>query len=82
MTQHAALEPPRPRGSAILAVAACALLWSTGGLFVKLIEWNPFAIAGVRSLISQPPTLEELFLRHYNSSNGPHEHSQKKASMR
>ncbi len=24
--------------------------------------------AGVRSLISQPPTLEELFLRHYNSA--------------
>jgi ABC-2 type transport system ATP-binding protein len=23
--------------------------------------------AGVRSLVSQPPTLEELFLRHYNS---------------
>jgi ABC-2 type transport system ATP-binding protein len=26
--------------------------------------------AGVRSLISQPPTLEELFLRHYNTSDG------------
>jgi drug/metabolite transporter (DMT)-like permease len=51
MTQHAALEPPQPRGSAILAVAACAILWSTGGLFVKLIAWNPLAIAGVRSLI-------------------------------
>jgi ABC-2 type transport system ATP-binding protein len=23
------------------------------------------AAAGVRSLVSQPPTLEELFLRHY-----------------
>jgi drug/metabolite transporter (DMT)-like permease len=44
-------EAPRTQGSAILAVAACALLWSTGGLFVKLIAWNPFAIAGVRSLI-------------------------------
>jgi len=42
---------PRGQGSAILAVAACALLWSTGGLFVKLIDWNPFAIAGIRSLI-------------------------------
>ncbi|MGO9310602.1 MAG: DMT family transporter [Spirochaetia bacterium] len=42
---------PHTRGSAILAVAVCALLWSTGGLFVKLITWNPFAIAGVRSLI-------------------------------
>jgi len=44
-------EAPRTRGSAILAVAACALLWSTGGLFVKLIQWNPFAIAGIRSVI-------------------------------
>ena len=39
-------EAPRSQGTAILAVAACALLWSTGGLFVKLISWNPFAIAG------------------------------------
>jgi drug/metabolite transporter (DMT)-like permease len=45
------METPRSQGSAILAVAACALLWSTGGLFVKLIAWNPFAIAGIRSLI-------------------------------
>jgi ABC-2 type transport system ATP-binding protein len=26
---------------------------------------------GVRSLVSQPPTLEELFLRHYQSAAGP-----------
>jgi ABC-2 type transport system ATP-binding protein len=26
--------------------------------------------AGVRSLVSQPPTLEELFLRHYNIADG------------
>lgn len=44
-------ETPRGQGTAILAVAACAVLWSTGGLFVKLIDWNPFAIAGIRSLI-------------------------------
>jgi ABC-2 type transport system ATP-binding protein len=24
----------------------------------------------VRSLVSQPPTLEELFLRHYSAPNG------------
>jgi drug/metabolite transporter (DMT)-like permease len=55
------MEAPRTQGSAILAVAACALLWSTGGLFVKLISWNPFAIAGVRSLIGGLVIL--LFLR-------------------
>jgi ABC-2 type transport system ATP-binding protein len=27
--------------------------------------------AGVRSLLSQPPTLEELFLRHYKTAGGP-----------
>jgi ABC-2 type transport system ATP-binding protein len=29
--------------------------------------------AGVRSLTSQPPTLEELFLRHYEDQEGPRE---------
>jgi drug/metabolite transporter (DMT)-like permease len=42
-------------------VAACALLWSTGGLLVKLVSWNPFALAGVRSLIGGIVIL--LFLR-------------------
>ena len=28
------------------------------------------ADAGVRSLVSQPPTLEELFLRHYDITDG------------
>jgi ABC-2 type transport system ATP-binding protein len=29
------------------------------------------AAAGVRDLTSQPPTLEELFLRHYETASGP-----------
>lgn len=41
---------PAVRGS--LAVAACAFLWSLAGLFIKLIDWNPFAIAGGRSLVA------------------------------
>jgi len=38
--------------------------------------------AGVRSLVSQPPTLEELFLRHYNTADpdGRRERGQKKVS--
>jgi drug/metabolite transporter (DMT)-like permease len=44
---HAA-DSKRPQG--IAAVALCALLWSTSGLFIKLVPWNPLAIAGVRSL--------------------------------
>ncbi|MEU6428153.1 ATP-binding cassette domain-containing protein [Microbispora sp. NPDC046973] len=31
--------------------------------------------AGVRSLVSRPPTLEELFLRHYSSAPAPHDSS-------
>lgn len=30
----------------------CATLWSIGGIFIKLIPWNGFAIAGMRSLFS------------------------------
>jgi drug/metabolite transporter (DMT)-like permease len=35
-----------------LAMAGCAFLWSTAGLFIKLIDWQPFAIAGARSFIA------------------------------
>ena len=34
------------------AVLFSAILWSTGGLFIKLIDWDPVIIAGVRSLIA------------------------------
>jgi len=30
----------------------CAFLWSLAGLFIKVLEWNPFLIAGMRSLIA------------------------------
>lgn len=29
-----------------------AIMWSIGGIFIKLISWNPLMIAGTRSLIS------------------------------
>ena len=35
-----------------VALVICAVLWSTGGIFIKNIEWNPLAIAGTRSLIA------------------------------
>jgi drug/metabolite transporter (DMT)-like permease len=31
---------------------ACAFLWSLAGLFIKVLDWNPFLIAGMRSLIA------------------------------
>ena len=36
----------------IWAMAATAFLWSSAGLFIKVIDWNPFAIAAARSFIS------------------------------
>jgi ABC-2 type transport system ATP-binding protein len=37
--------------------------------------------AGVRSLVSQPPTLEELFLRHYDTSDGDGRHGRDEAKV-
>ncbi|MEN6477207.1 MAG: DMT family transporter [Rectinema sp.] len=40
------------QGRGIAAMAACAFFWSLAGVFIKLVDWNPFAIAGARSLIA------------------------------
>ncbi|HEX7502046.1 MAG TPA: DMT family transporter [Acidobacteriota bacterium] len=45
----------------IWAMVGTAFLWSIAGLFIKVIDWNPFAIAGARSLISSLVIL--LYLR-------------------
>lgn len=42
----------RVRSTALLLLAATAALWSLGGLFIKMVEWNPVAIAGMRSAIA------------------------------
>ena len=34
------------------AVLATAFFWSTSGLFIKLIDWHPVLIAGIRSLVA------------------------------
>ncbi|MFQ3548056.1 MAG: DMT family transporter [Termitinemataceae bacterium] len=34
------------------AIVACALLWSTSGLLIKLIPWHPLVISGSRSFIA------------------------------
>ena len=41
---------PRTRGICLLLIAST--LWSTGGLFIKYVDWNPLAIAGSRSAIA------------------------------
>ena len=46
----------------ILAMAGTAFLWSIAGLFIRITDWNPIAIAGVRSLIASVVVLS--YLRH------------------
>ena len=40
------------RTKAILFLAAASVLWSSGGILIKLVDWNPVAIAGSRSFIA------------------------------
>lgn len=37
---------------ALTQLVATALLWSLGGLLIKMVSWNPMAISGGRSLIA------------------------------
>lgn len=41
-------------------MATTALMWSSGGLAIKLVQWNPMAITGVRSALAAA-TLAILF---------------------
>lgn len=38
------------RWRSIVYLVAASLLWSTGGLLIKSVQWNPIAISGTRSL--------------------------------
>lgn len=38
-----------PRQKAIAEAIIASILWSTGGLLIKLVDWNPVAISGARS---------------------------------
>lgn len=42
----------RAKRNAMLLMALCAVMWSMGGIFIKLISWNPLLIAGARSVIA------------------------------
>lgn len=37
---------------AMLMMAICACMWSIGGIFIKLVSWSPFLIAGGRSILA------------------------------
>lgn len=42
----------RNRSKAALLLVVVAVLWSSSGLLVKLIDWHPLAIAGMRSAVA------------------------------
>ena len=37
---------------AMLMMAICACMWSLGGIFIKLVSWSSFLIAGGRSILA------------------------------
>lgn len=51
---------PKKRGA--LLMLSCAFLWSTAGVMIKYIPWNPVAIAGVRAMVAATTVLVYLKL--------------------
>jgi drug/metabolite transporter (DMT)-like permease len=45
-------DAKRPLASAYLRLVAASVLWSTGGLLIRWVEWHPLGIAGLRSAIA------------------------------
>ena len=52
------------RRQAIILLVLTALLWSTSGLFVKLISWQPLSILSARSMLATVVFL--IYLRQFN----------------
>jgi len=52
MTDKAVFNLSWEKVRALLLLVLTALLWSSGGLLIKSVNWNPLAIAGVRSAIA------------------------------
>ena len=48
---------------AIIEMLICATLWSIAGIFMKLLPWNGFAVAGLRSLIAGLTVAAYILLR-------------------
>ncbi len=48
------------RTKAIVYLIMTSVLWSTGGILIKLVNWNPIAIAGTRSFIASLVVLTYL----------------------
>ena len=49
----------------ILQMVTCAVLWSIAGIFMKLLPWHGFVVAGIRSLIAGITIAVYMGIRHY-----------------
>lgn len=49
---EAKMKIEKNRMLGILGVIAASVLWSTAGFLIKLVNWSPIPIAGIRSLIA------------------------------
>jgi len=53
--REAVLKNSNPHRTAVIMLFITAILWSTSGFLIKLVDWHPVAIAGARSLIALIP---------------------------
>ena len=57
------MEANRTKG--IIEMLICATLWSIAGIFMKLLPWNGFAIASLRSLIAGLTIIVYIIIKRY-----------------
>ena len=50
----------------------CAVLWSTSGLFIKLVDWQPLSILCLRSAVAALVLLAFLALSRRQATRSPH----------
>lgn len=63
MTERAAYAPGRVAQHAPWFLVLCAVLWSSSGLFIKLMQWQPLSILSARSLFAAGVLIAFLALR-------------------
>lgn len=60
------MKLPDSKNAAIIYMLLCSVLWSTAGILIKFLPWNPMVIAGLRSLISAGVYI--LFMRYQRTT--------------
>lgn len=55
----------KKENTAIVEMLICATLWSIAGIFIKLMPWNGFAVAGMRSLIAGVTMAVYMLIKRY-----------------